>query len=319
MGQWGNSLYQDDVAEDVRDYYKEQLRYGKSGNEITKSLIEHNEPMLSDSDDAPLFWFALADTQWDMGRLEDFVKEKALYYIRKKAMSQYEKIEGSRSIIQLETIRRLEEKLLSPQPPKKKISQHRLYHCPWKVGDVYSYPLESDYAKEKHLCGCFFLFQKIGETVCHPGHTIPIVWVKIAKRYELPTDETMYNKLEFVQTSAIKFDPFIEEFHIDSRGLTEQEFLHRVNEEMKKLNLDESGLLPVYRMALMNISRRVLPKSLAFLGNFQNTEAPKGEFVPSNSVSIPSFPWKSIEKLLIDRYCMYNLKSKTIKSEFIDL
>ena len=30
MGAWGPQLYQDDVAQEVRDYYKDQLHQGKT-------------------------------------------------------------------------------------------------------------------------------------------------------------------------------------------------------------------------------------------------------------------------------------------------
>ena len=62
MASWGSKLYQDDVAEDVRDYYKHQLKRGKTNEEVTKELIEDNEDIISDEDEAPVFWFALADT-----------------------------------------------------------------------------------------------------------------------------------------------------------------------------------------------------------------------------------------------------------------
>ena len=35
----------------------------------------------SDEDDAPVFWFAMADMQWNYGRLQEEVKNKALYYL----------------------------------------------------------------------------------------------------------------------------------------------------------------------------------------------------------------------------------------------
>ena len=82
MGAWGPKLYQDDLATDIRDTYKEQLKRGKTGEQITKELLEEYEAILLDSDEAPIFWFALADTQWELGRLEDKVKRNALYYIR---------------------------------------------------------------------------------------------------------------------------------------------------------------------------------------------------------------------------------------------
>ena len=36
MGIWGPKLYQDDFAEEIRDNYKEQLKRGKTGEQITK-------------------------------------------------------------------------------------------------------------------------------------------------------------------------------------------------------------------------------------------------------------------------------------------
>ena len=78
MGAWGPKLYQDDVAEDVRDYYKDQLKRGKTNEEVTNELIEDNYDIIQDEDEAPVFWFALADTQWNLGRLLPSVKEKAL-------------------------------------------------------------------------------------------------------------------------------------------------------------------------------------------------------------------------------------------------
>ena len=78
MGAWGPKLYQDDLAEEVRTYYKDQLRRGKKGTDITQELILKNSDVLSDEDEASVFWFALADTQWSLGRLENSVKMNAL-------------------------------------------------------------------------------------------------------------------------------------------------------------------------------------------------------------------------------------------------
>lgn len=55
MGAWGPRLYQNDVAQDVKDYYKDQLHRGKNGQEITRELIEKNDYILSDEDDALYF------------------------------------------------------------------------------------------------------------------------------------------------------------------------------------------------------------------------------------------------------------------------
>lgn len=309
MGAWGPKLYQDDIAEEVRDYYKDQLHREKTGKEITQELMAQNEDIISDPDDAPVFWFALADTQWNLGRLEEEVKKRALDHIHDGYdLSRWKAEDCQEAKIREKVLRELEEKLLSLQPAEKKISQYKLYHCDWKFGDVYAYPLNSEYAKEKGLYGRYFLFQKIGETIFYPGHIIPIVWVKITEADQLPLDKNAFEKLEYVQTSAERFDPFAEEFHVDSRGLTEEEFHEKVNRKKMELDFDEFGYLPQYRIALINTSKRIIPKSLVFVGNYQNTKPPQKEFVPCNELSIPSFVWKFFDKIMIDRYCGYNLR-----------
>lgn len=303
MGAWGPKLYQDDMAGEVRDYYKDQLHRGKTGKEVTQELIEQNEYAISDPDDAPVFWFALADTQWNLGRLENFVKEQALNHIRNGYdLRRWKTEDPQEAKIRARVLSELEQKLLSPQPAEKKISQYKLYRCEWKIGDVYAYPLDSDYAKEKGLYGRYFLFQKIGETDYHPGHTIPIVWVKITKGDELPTNDEEYDKLEYVQTSVTEYeDRFLP---IDGRRPKED-----IAEKSKlKYEVDDSGFLPQYRIALINTSKRVIPKSLVFVGNFQNINPPKKEFVPHSELSIPSFLWKYFDEIMIERYCGYNLR-----------
>ena len=74
MGAWGTGLYQNDIGLDVRDYFKDELHRGKSGTEITEELSVIHAESIQDADDAPEFWLALADTQWDMGRLQENVK-----------------------------------------------------------------------------------------------------------------------------------------------------------------------------------------------------------------------------------------------------
>ena len=74
MGSWGPKLYQDDIAQDVRDTYKDRLRRGKT----TKEITEEYRGEIQDIDDGPIFWFALADIQWDWwpGHIVPIVKVK---------------------------------------------------------------------------------------------------------------------------------------------------------------------------------------------------------------------------------------------------
>lgn len=80
MGCWGTGIYSNDFACDIRAEYIDGLKKGKSNIEVTNYIIERFGKDL-DEDDEPIFWFTLSDMQWNYGRLLDFVKEKALYFV----------------------------------------------------------------------------------------------------------------------------------------------------------------------------------------------------------------------------------------------
>ena len=143
MGAWGVGLYQDDVTCDVRSDYVNRLKVGLSNIDATKDLIELNSDFIEDPDDGPLFWLALADTQWKYGRLLPEIKEIALEYIRsgtdlekwKENKKQYEK--------RKKVLDELEERLNSPMPPEKKVSKLVIRKAKWKIGDVLLYRINN--------------------------------------------------------------------------------------------------------------------------------------------------------------------------------
>ena len=47
-------------------------------------MIDQDQSLFGDKEEEPLFWFALADTQWNYGRLLPSVKEKALLFLSKE-------------------------------------------------------------------------------------------------------------------------------------------------------------------------------------------------------------------------------------------
>ena len=83
MGNWGPGLYQNDITQDVKDDFEESHRAGKPVSEITAKLMADYEDIMGDPAEEPLFWFALADTQWRFGVLLPTVKEKALEWLDK--------------------------------------------------------------------------------------------------------------------------------------------------------------------------------------------------------------------------------------------
>ena len=81
MGAWGTALYSNDTASDIRGDYVDLLRRGNSNEESLKKLMEKDGDCIGIEEEEPLFWYALADTLWNYGRLTPEVKEKALYFL----------------------------------------------------------------------------------------------------------------------------------------------------------------------------------------------------------------------------------------------
>lgn len=178
MGAWGTSLYANDPASDIRGDYADKLRRGKTNEEATQEIINNNQEIMGDVEEEPLFWFALADTQWNYGRLLPKVKEKALFFLSQDNESQRWKESGEKQLnAWRNTLDKLKEKLLSPQPFEKKVSQYRIYQCKWNLGDVFAYRFSSEYSREKEFYGRYVILRKVSEDTWHPGHIVPVVQV----------------------------------------------------------------------------------------------------------------------------------------------
>ena len=311
MGMWGFELYQNDTSLDVKDEFEKLYNAGNTVQDITDKLTEDYKSVMGDIDEEPLFWLALADTQWNLGVLLPGVKEKALYWIDKDSdLFNCRTIDMSTTVKRRKVLDELRTKLLSPQPPVKKTVKRRVYKCQWKIGDVFAYRLESDLAKERGLYGRYFLIQKIDEGEWYPGHIVPIVYVKITNDDTLPSNVQEYDKLEYVQTWFTKYE---ERFWPINMSHPQEDIA-----EKSKINyqVDEYGFLPQYRLRLLNTSKRVIPAKLIYVGNFANAVRPQKEFIPHSKVNIGTVSWKlfdeTFETKMIKLYCGHNLRELSI-------
>ena len=311
MGTWGPNLYQNDTSLDVKDEFEKLYNEGKNVQEITDILTEEYKSLFGDIKEEPLFWLALADTQWEFGVLLPVVKEKALYWIDESVnMLIFKSINTSAKENRIKNLNGLRVKLLSTQPKVKKITKKRIYKCQWKYGDVFAYRLESDLAKEKGLYGRYFLIQKVDEGEWYPGHIVPIVYVKITDDINLPSNVEEYNKSEYVQTSFTEYEYRF--CPVDMRRPQED------IAEKSKINyqVDEYGFLPQYRARLLNTSKRVIPQKLIYIGNFADVAQPQNEFIPHTKENIVSVAWKlfdeTFETRMIKWYCGHNLREFSI-------
>ena len=175
MGAWGVALYSDDYTRDVRGDYRDALWFGKTDEEAIQEVIRKNAPKPG-SEDESVFWYALADTMWNYGRLTPEIKEKALYYlenVQEDDRWDSEKTWERRKLV----LAKLKEKLLSEQPPRKRVSRYVPYVCPWKLGDVFAYQMHKKASEEYGALGKYILFRKVTERYAWPHNTIPVIQI----------------------------------------------------------------------------------------------------------------------------------------------
>ena len=126
------------------------------------------------------------------------------------------------------------------------------------------------------------------------------MYIKITKDKTLPQNASEFNALKYVQVSSRKCN--------DIRPAQGDCFVEgkRIKKAEMKDFLDESGHLPEYLFELINTSKRIIPKSLFYVGNFQGVLPPEIEFIPEHSVEIVGFLWKYFDEIMMDRYFYFN-------------
>ena len=134
MGSWSTAIFSDDTACDVRDDYKDYIGDGYSSSEATNLIITEWQQSLDDPDEETVFWLSLAVTQWNIGRLEKKVKDKAISIITSGA--DLERWEGQSRKQRKKVLEKTKDKIESPQPKEKKILKRFRSQCEWKVGEL---------------------------------------------------------------------------------------------------------------------------------------------------------------------------------------
>jgi hypothetical protein len=136
-------LYDDDAGADVRGRFRELVADGASGEEATDTLIAEWGEALDDHGEACAFWLALADTQSNVGRLEDRVRERALGLIESgEDLARFDhdrRLHGRRQVV----LAKLAERLAAPQRAPIRLRQPFRSLSPVSVGDVFWFTLPS--------------------------------------------------------------------------------------------------------------------------------------------------------------------------------
>ncbi|PEK30260.1 hypothetical protein COM05_28310 [Bacillus toyonensis] len=121
----GVGIFEDDLSEDIKFDFQNLISDGYSLEEATSILISKYVPSLRKYEEN-VFWIALAAIQWEMGRLEPLVKEKAINIIDNKSDLKRWWREPELKEKREKVLNNLKEKLLSPTPEPKKTKKEMI-------------------------------------------------------------------------------------------------------------------------------------------------------------------------------------------------
>jgi hypothetical protein len=181
MGTWGPSLFSDDIANDLREDFRDAIADGLSPAEATDKILAEYRPDPADPSYAATVWLALAATQWRLGRLEVRVRDAALAAIDGGgaiAAWRGTKDESRRRRILADS----RAQLLSPPPPPRQVRRNLPCTCDWQPGDLVAY---------RTLRGSQIILQ-VQMLHTDKGGTYPSLEVLDWLGPDLPTTELIY-------------------------------------------------------------------------------------------------------------------------------
>lgn len=270
MGFWGSGLYANDTTCDIRDSYMEYLMDQMSDEDAFEKILEKFSAYFMDKDEEPLVWYALAETQWKVGRLLPEVKEKALHWIEHNGGLEPWVDTPSKGKGWLKTLDRLREKLNSPMPKRKNVRRpNTTFGNPWKLYDVYAYQFHGALSEERGVAGKYMVLQKIGE------EKNPFVETMIVMR--LQAFDHIFDELPSLeQLSNIRLLPL--------------DFPTRFDFKRN----------PIWVSALFDISskKKYPSQHLTYLGN--------GIYASNNMVNERIVPWSNIDDFLYNFHRLWD-------------
>ena len=180
LGSWGTAIFSDDFAADLRGESRDLIGRGVPGEDATRQLVEEYQPDADpENPEGPVFWLALAATQWKLGRLENMVKARALKVIDQSLdLRRWEREAPPRDVEKRQAaLAALEAQLLLLPPPPRRVRERYLQTTEFDVGDVLLY---------RRTYGQYALL-RVAQHHVDKGGTMPIFEVVDWTGYEVPS------------------------------------------------------------------------------------------------------------------------------------
>ena len=146
MGAWGTGISSNDTYADIYEQFVDLYNDGLSVSEITKRLIDENQETINIAEDAPNFWFALANAQWECKALDKEIFSKVEHLIKSgEDIRIWKELDATPA--DLKTREKVLSKFLSKLQTEKdnprKRTKKKFYNSIFKKGDCLVYKMDN--------------------------------------------------------------------------------------------------------------------------------------------------------------------------------
>ena len=146
MGTWGYSVTANDTAQDLITEYQAAFFYNDPETAFKKidSYVRKNMCDETDEEEWCNYFYSLADYMWKKGLLTDEIRDKAVQMIDSGFGMDIWRLSGEKEAAKrTAALEKFKEKLLSPQPPRKKITMSVCTVPVFEVGDIIAMQLQT--------------------------------------------------------------------------------------------------------------------------------------------------------------------------------
>jgi hypothetical protein len=143
MGSWSTSIEGDDTVLDVLGYISDKLKFGKSLEEAIREAKLAFAEIITDEDETPVFWLAIASAQWKFqGFVEPSILTQIQYDIKNECgldrWNEDPKALIKRKEVLVKFLNQIEQSNPKPSKPPKLI----IRVAPYQAGDCLSVRLK---------------------------------------------------------------------------------------------------------------------------------------------------------------------------------
>lgn len=147
MGAWGTGISSNDTYADIYEQFTDLYNEGLSVPEITKRLIDENQETINLKEDAPNFWFAIANGQWECKALDKKIFSKVEHIINSgEDIRIWKELDATPADLKAreKVLNKFLSKLQTEKDKPRKRTKKKFHNSIYQKGDCLTYLMDND-------------------------------------------------------------------------------------------------------------------------------------------------------------------------------